>query len=100
MAQILAGDRKQLVSENIERAERYSLNLARITGVLLLLASIGGTTLGLLGALSGTWGDPNAEDHRDLDSFAGHQSPTCTWREDVARLSRGCRWHLFTTCEF
>ena len=72
MAQILAGDRKQHASENKERPERYSLNLARITGVLLLLASIGGTTLGLVGALSGTWGDPNAEDHAAV-AFAAYQ---------------------------
>ena len=77
MAQILAGDRKQGASENMERPERYSLNLARITGVLLLLASIGGMAFGLLGAFSGTWGDPNAEDHAAV-AFAAYQQHPLT----------------------
>ena len=72
MAQTLAGDRKQRASENMQRPERYSLKLARITGVLLLLASIGGMAFGLLGAFSGTWGDPNAEDHAAV-AFAAYQ---------------------------
>ncbi len=72
MAQLFVGEKELNGSKNLEVPERYSLNLARITGVLLLLASIGGTASIFVGALLGTWGDPNAEDHAAV-AFAAYQ---------------------------
>ncbi len=75
MPQIFDEDRKQRASENMDGPERYSLHLARITGILLLLASIGGVTFFSLEAFFGTWGDPNVEGHAAVAFAAYHLHP-------------------------
>jgi hypothetical protein len=75
MTQIFDEDRKQHASEDMDRPEHYSLNLARITGILLLLTSISWFTFSFLAVIFDTWGDPNAEDHAAVAFAAYHQHP-------------------------
>jgi hypothetical protein len=74
MHQTFNENRKQRVSENVDRPEHSPLNLAHMTGVLLLFASIGWFAFFVLGIVFGTYGN-NAEDHAAVAFAAYHQHP-------------------------
>lgn len=73
MNQVWSRDRQPHTGENMSFPERSSL--VRLTGIFLLLASLGWVAAFFLGGFLGVWGDPSYEDHAAIAFAAYQQNP-------------------------